>query len=150
MPFAFNNLSPFTKCDEREGQSLPRVASHATDLYCTSTFNDGCGNTDSGTRKDSVATIDSMMTAVDSTAPQCAKRGDEKHIERQPTLAESVFAVDEVASTATERPWWHPVSLLWTLVENWFLIGLGVFVVLAWAFPTVGMDGGGECFLHRG
>ncbi|KAK4689929.1 vacuolar protein sorting-associated protein 54, partial [Tremellales sp. Uapishka_1] len=40
------------------------------------------------------------------------------------------------------RAWYHPTSLFWWAVQNWFLIGIGVVVVLAWRWPQVAKDGG--------
>jgi sodium/bile acid cotransporter 7 len=40
------------------------------------------------------------------------------------------------------RAWYHPISLFWTAVDNWFLIGIAVFITLAFLFPAVGKEGG--------
>jgi hypothetical protein len=151
MHFAFSNLSPFTKCDEDDKRELPRVASHATGLSQTSTINDENGGIDEGgARKGSVATIDSMRTAVDDTADFGGKsdkemQSQEEELQTQLEVAPVETNIGEDDSTsALKRPWWHPISLAWLVLENWFLVGLGTLVVLAWAFPKVGMDGGCE------
>ncbi|ADV20785.1 Hypothetical protein CGB_C0005C [Cryptococcus gattii WM276] len=41
-----------------------------------------------------------------------------------------------------KRPWYHPSMILDFLIGNWFLIGIGVVIVLAWRFPHVAADGG--------
>lgn len=43
-----------------------------------------------------------------------------------------------------KRPWYHPSMILDFLIGNWFLIGIGVVIVLAWRFPHVAADGGGK------
>ncbi|WVW80214.1 hypothetical protein I302_102191 [Kwoniella bestiolae CBS 10118] len=40
------------------------------------------------------------------------------------------------------RGWYHPYKILGFLLDNWFLIGIGVSIVLAWRFPNVAADGG--------
>ncbi|WVQ93467.1 hypothetical protein IAU59_000541 [Kwoniella sp. CBS 9459] len=42
------------------------------------------------------------------------------------------------------RAWWirYSALLLEWMVDNWFLIGIGVSIVLAWRFPHVACDGG--------
>lgn len=48
-----------------------------------------------------------------------------------------------------KRPWYHPSMILDFLIGNWFLIGIGVVIVLAWRFPHVAADGGGKCIDTR-
>ncbi|WVF65823.1 hypothetical protein IAT40_000560 [Kwoniella sp. CBS 6097] len=47
-------------------------------------------------------------------------------------------------SSRPNRAWWFRYSsaLLGWMVDNWFLIGIGVSIVLAWRFPHVASDGG--------
>ena len=42
------------------------------------------------------------------------------------------------------RAWYHPYKLAGFLLENWFLIGIGVVIVLAWRFPGVAKEDGSE------
>ncbi|OXG12881.1 sodium/bile acid cotransporter 7-B/bile acid cotransporter 7-B [Cryptococcus neoformans A2-102-5] len=42
-----------------------------------------------------------------------------------------------------KNPWYYPLVLLLDfLIGNWFLIGIGVVIVLAWKFPHVAANGG--------
>jgi hypothetical protein len=50
----------------------------------------------------------------------------------------------EVTDRPTARPWYHPIRLLNYLIEQWFIVGIGVFIVLAWRFPQVAKDDGRE------
>ncbi|OCF31664.1 sodium/bile acid cotransporter 7-B/bile acid cotransporter 7-B [Kwoniella heveanensis BCC8398] len=47
-------------------------------------------------------------------------------------------------NTSRRRARWtrYPKSVLGWMVDNWFLIGIGVSIVLAWRFPHVASDGG--------
>ncbi|ODN76485.1 hypothetical protein L202_05151 [Cryptococcus amylolentus CBS 6039] len=58
---------------------------------------------------------------------------------------------EEVAKE--KRPWYHPLVVLDFLIGNWFLIGIGVSIVLAWRFPHVAASGGyirSEYSIHYG
>ncbi|WRT65755.1 uncharacterized protein IL334_002703 [Kwoniella shivajii] len=48
----------------------------------------------------------------------------------------------EEKPTVREKKWYHPLKVFGILVDNWFLIGIGVSIVLAWRFPNVAADGG--------
>jgi len=43
-----------------------------------------------------------------------------------------------------KRAWYHPLSLFQLALDNWFLIGIFVFIVLASQFPNVAKTGGRE------
>lgn len=43
-----------------------------------------------------------------------------------------------------KNPWYYPLVLLDFLIGNWFLIGIGVVIVLAWKFPHVAANGGSK------
>lgn len=44
-----------------------------------------------------------------------------------------------------KNPWYYPLVLLLDfLIGNWFLIGIGIVIVLAWKFPHVAANGGGK------
>lgn len=47
-------------------------------------------------------------------------------------------------ATAVKRPWYHPLVIVNYLIEQWFIIGIGVVIVLAWRFPEVAKDDGSE------
>ncbi|WVQ78815.1 hypothetical protein IAT38_000906 [Cryptococcus sp. DSM 104549] len=55
-----------------------------------------------------------------------------------PSLAKDT----EVDAGAKERKWYHPWVVLNYLLGNWFLIGIGISIVLAWRFPNVASEGG--------
>nr|ODN92387.1 sodium/bile acid cotransporter 7-B/bile acid cotransporter 7-B [Cryptococcus depauperatus CBS 7841] len=40
------------------------------------------------------------------------------------------------------KPWYHPLVLLDFVVGNWFFIGIGVAIILAWRFPRIAAEGG--------
>lgn len=66
------------------------------------------------------------------------------------TMAESMASSQPSATPtpepkATRKPWYHPYKLAGFLLENWFLIGIGVVIVLAWRFPGVAKEDGSEC-----
>ena len=48
------------------------------------------------------------------------------------------------------RKWYHPLRLLMLFIKNWFLIGMAVLITLAWRFPNVGREGGGELLFESG
>lgn len=43
-----------------------------------------------------------------------------------------------------KRSWYHPKALFQLALDNWFLIGIFVFIVLASQFPSVAKAGGRE------
>jgi sodium/bile acid cotransporter 7 len=43
-----------------------------------------------------------------------------------------------------KRTWYHPLSLFQLALDNWFLIGIFVFIILASQFPAVAKTGGRE------
>ena len=49
---------------------------------------------------------------------------------------------DGKGSVKVTRKWYHPLSLLWIALDNWFLIGIGIVIALASQFPQV-MESGG-------
>jgi len=42
------------------------------------------------------------------------------------------------------RSWYHPKALFQLALDNWFLIGIFVFIILASQFPSVAKTGGRE------
>nr|XP_018264783.1 sodium/bile acid cotransporter 7-B/bile acid cotransporter 7-B [Kwoniella dejecticola CBS 10117]OBR86941.1 sodium/bile acid cotransporter 7-B/bile acid cotransporter 7-B [Kwoniella dejecticola CBS 10117] len=65
--------------------------------------------------------------------PLTTVTGDSKHLDT---------AQAHTKADAKPRKWYHPVTVLGFLLDNWFLIGIGVSIVLAWRFPNVASDGG--------
>lgn len=43
---------------------------------------------------------------------------------------------------ASKRPWYHPKSLFQLALDNWFLIGIFVFIIIASQAPSVAKTGG--------
>ncbi|OCF75057.1 sodium/bile acid cotransporter 7-B/bile acid cotransporter 7-B [Kwoniella mangroviensis CBS 8886] len=49
---------------------------------------------------------------------------------------------DQQKNPHGKKKWFHPFKILGFLLDNWFLIGIGVSIALAWRFPNVAADGG--------
>ncbi|WVQ74726.1 hypothetical protein IAR50_004330 [Cryptococcus sp. DSM 104548] len=65
----------------------------------------------------------------------------------------SIQGADGEEAIKEKRPWYHPLVVLDFLIGNWFLIGIGVSIVLAWRFPHVAAAGGSirsEYSIHYG
>ncbi|TYJ51445.1 hypothetical protein B9479_007980 [Cryptococcus floricola] len=58
----------------------------------------------------------------------------------------AIQGADGEEEVKEKRPWYHPLVVLDFLIGNWFLIGIGVSIVLAWRFPHVAASGG--CKYH--
>jgi len=89
----------------------------------------------------SIGRFDTIETVVDRTAEPTESR--EKAEAANTTTRVEVAAVT-LEAPRHSRPWYHPISLFWLVVENWFLIGIAVFISLAWRWPELGKDGGSE------
>lgn len=63
----------------------------------------------------------------------------------------SIAPMDAAAAShePPARKWFHPYQIVGFLVENWFLIGIGVVIVLAWRFPQVAKEHGSEWLVSR-
>jgi len=67
--------------------------------------------------------------------------------ELDPVHSTATLAAAASVTTPTnkKRPWYRPVTIILNyLIEQWFILGLGVVVVLAWRWPQVAKDGGSE------
>lgn len=62
----------------------------------------------------------------------------------QPLLASaqarSAPCADEPMKPLLKKPLWK--EILDYVLSQWLILGLGVFILLAWAFPSVGKNGG--------
>ncbi|WVR03774.1 hypothetical protein IAU60_000769 [Kwoniella sp. DSM 27419] len=58
------------------------------------------------------------------------------------TAADPVEGFGNGDKIGEEKRWYHPVKVFGFLLDNWFLIGIGVCIVLAWRFPHVAAEGG--------
>ncbi len=56
----------------------------------------------------------------------------------------AVGLASPAAGRGSARRWYHPLPILSTIVDQWFLVGIAVVIVLAWRFPHVGMEHGSE------
>lgn len=88
------------------------------------------------------STISTPETLIDGRGPSDNEKGAVIHTE-EAGLPEDPMGGDTAATTKPNRSWYHPISLLKTLLGYWFLIGMGIFILLAWAFPSVGKKYGG-------
>jgi hypothetical protein len=86
--------------------------------------------------------ISTPETLIDGRGPSENEKGAVVHTE-EAGLPEDPMGGNTAASTKPSRLWYHPISLLKTLLGYWFLIGMGIFILLAWAFPSVGKKYGG-------
>lgn len=131
--YTMSNNSSNTKIDQM-GDTSRRVS-----LSRTSTWEDDITLAPHGERKGSVQSNMTAQTAVEPSPSQGEKsKGDR--------ACSPVVAVTGNEGKQEGRAWWHPISLFWLLVENWFLIGIAVFIALAYKFPDVGKEGGGKWF----
>lgn len=112
-----SNFSSTTRIDQLEAGSK--------ELSRSTTWDDAATIVPSEERKQSVATTNTVETVV--------QQEGEKQVD---------VAIQDIKEEEGQRPWYHPISLLWLAVDNWFLIGIAVFVTLAWRFPEVGREGG--------
>jgi sodium/bile acid cotransporter 7 len=130
-----SNSSSCTRIDE-----IAPIPSNPATLSRSSTWGeDALTIAPAGERKGSLPRSDTLGTIVEPRV-----HGDAKEVavvRHQSVSLESSHRIDE---SGNRRSWWHPVSLLWLAVENWFLISLAVLVTLAWRFPDVGKKGGGR------
>lgn len=97
----------------------------------------------------SIGRFDTIETVVDRY-PEPASEQAEKSAAYTSTHVEVAPSTD--GSADISRSWYHPISLFWLAVDNWFLIGIAVFITLAWRWPELGKDGGSEssiCLRHH-
>jgi len=66
-----------------------------------------------------------------------------KEIQPEPTYVPPAEVRKETVEER-KRAWYHPLSLFHLAVDNWFLIGIFVFIILASQFPDVAKSGGRE------
>ncbi|WWC68574.1 uncharacterized protein I206_102504 [Kwoniella pini CBS 10737] len=50
--------------------------------------------------------------------------------------------LDQTQAQNKSKKWYHPLKILGFLIDNWFLIGIGISIILAWRFPNIASDGG--------
>ena len=57
-----------------------------------------------------------------------------------PMRARSALRADDRRRESLKRPVWREISDY--ILTQWLILGLGVAILLAWAFPSVGKNGG--------
>jgi hypothetical protein len=72
-------------------------------------------------------------------APTVVRSSDHGRCGR-PLLARSAPDADDLMKPPLRRPLWK--EILDYVLAQWLILGLGVFILLAWAFPSVGKNGG--------
>lgn len=54
--------------------------------------------------------------------------------------ARSAPCAGDLMKTPLRKPLWK--EIMGYVLSQWLIIGLGIFIILAWAFPSVGRNGG--------
>ena len=109
-------------------RSLSRTSTWADDAVTIAT---------AGDRKGSLPRSDTLVTEAGLNITS-----DKQHVEAVENR--TIEIIPPTPSTKEGRSWYHPISLFWLCVDNWFLIGIAVFITLAYEFPQVGKEGGCE------
>lgn len=126
----------------RRPSAAPSLTLTCVDLNDDSTDRDPELGLKPSEQRSEIAEHDRRDSAATAVGDYASEKPSTKTVD---VIEEEGGASDPMQMT---RAWWHPVSLLWSALDNWFLICLGVLVVLAWRFPDVGRNGGCE-WLNR-